>query len=1630
MADLNTAASAAGLTPSQKKQIEKLSKALDAHKTLLNLPAPVAEQAYNTKFTPTEREDLKVRFGEESPEVKPPRGWLGTAWHYTGAKVLDFAQAASDFSTRIARTGIIALEEQMNLGDAWERSQKDGQKVFNEKKLSKASRQYGDVLTNLAKRIQSGEKPEEIMATATEEEKYWLQISDRSLKNLNGITEKKLRADRDLLDDAIAAVNAAQYSPGRFVANKIDAFVPGDFYKNGFFYKITSGAFDAAYRIFADPLILLGKAKRLYDVNKYAYEVITASAREGGETAARYFAKDSTVAFWNTYGEQLDKIRKATDRGDRAAAAEARLQAQRIAPEFGPAVINLFNKNQISDIDTAKAFFYNSDDAFKLVSAGTARRRIVMPRLNAARKVRLNTLTTANKVFDLNIMGPRLIDDMFGYPETDDGIYKALVEDRTKLVEAAQGLKVKGVERFRFSSADIARRYDNAKRKFTRIPLFKNNQFDLRAEDAPDKIYQLAAIVLPTRESRLIAETFRGTDDIGRRRDIYDGLWNTMVEIRGAGKFASGQQVARLLRKKGKEKYGLATTDDYAEFGVLPSEMTDIVTAPSLADLDILASRSGLVSTIVGLGNSKWAEKMTNVWSFFTLAGPRYAIRNATEDLMVNIAMGQSIWGLARSKYLSTRLSTAMKTAPGLTATEKIAANPLGIIMRFVNKSQAEKYAADIVKIEESILASRRKIDEYSKIVNTSADPTEIKNAKAGIRRIKQELEAGGGVVDQTRRIFAEALTEGRVQRFLGKSKLNPLNGEEVELLKEQILYGDVDNLLAIVSEGGLNFAAGSNYVDAAYDLTKSFGVKSAELRLDLDGLKTRYGVSAGSRGFRAVGLVQENEASLIAWALRISFYGNDELGSIALANLADDAEGSAKAIGLIREWLNNPVNSKLIEDARLTSGRNISIDEYAQIVYGRARDLLVKRSDGKINFELLNKIRTYDDELGGYVISGRLTLDDLQMDEALMPNAVVGPELVPVSDVNNYTAPLMEKGWTWLGLSTARISRQPIALLEMTNIRKAMRSSGFEKAYLDNFTKGIDNPTAKAAALINGKKELAKLVEERATAQVLAYVDNPLIRSQVSFSLRNFARFYRAQEDFFRRFGRIVRYNPAALQKLLLTWNGVAHSGWIQEDDRGEKYFVYPEFTPGYKAVQGFLRAFGIEQDFKVPFPVQFGGAVKMLTPSVNTESWIPTFSGPAAALPMTLLENISDVFKPGMGDTIARYTLGQYAVDQSLVSRLMPAHVNRALNAFDQDERNSQYASAYRKAVTYLEAAGHGIPERFDEDGNLIPPSPGELEQYRQRIRSTTLGILATRFVYGFFLPASPSVQLKSDMQEWIRDADRANWKSAFNALREQYDGDYDKAMARWVELFPNTVPYTVTESERKTIAFFRDAEDSGKFVEENTGLFKEHLEGAAFLIPHKGGFSFDTYKTMADMGLRQNKRVEEYLREVQTAADLQTYYDRRDQYEQDLEFAPTDFARTIARQEFNTWKDRFFAGRPLVREELNQGAEKAIQRTEALDDLQNMLNNPKYARVRPETQRVLKEMMSAYLSYREQKDILEMTGGSSEFVDSLKDSTLLSIKELATFNENTQAAFDSLFSRLLGDQEDNGNHSKAVP
>jgi len=1607
---LKAASLSAGLTEEEKRQVNALIKAVATHKQLSNLPPDVANTLYNKKPL-AQQESLVQTFGNEDPVIKPNKGWLGTAWQYTGGaaagglgKLMAGLQNVSDFSTRLYRTAAIGVTQGMNLADAWDEANDKGDKVFNPGRIEDAKKRFGNTAVSVAMRIAAGEEPEKVIASASPEEQKYVQLAYRKA----GTQE-----EQDLFQDTLDAVQASKYSPGRQVANLL---LPRQLEGSGFFYKAISGTVDAAYRVFADPLIIGGKVANAYKITKYSVDVLVGNFAKGGTKLQDYFASAPGKSFWDTYGAQLDRLGKARKAKNAEEVLSATDELKRLAPEFGPAVVDDFLKADVpvTNALTAQAYFENAQNALNMIKGQLGRKRVIMPRLDTARKIRIAVATTANKVFDIDKMGASYVQDtFFGEPLTTDGIMKTIINGRETIVaKVAADADAKGVARF--STAMIMRRIDKAKRKFAVAPLFRDDMMDVTAADAPTQIYRLARLVLPKRESQLIQETFRSIDDVGQRKEIFYGLWTTIADIRGLNTTESGQTIVRRLTDKLSTKFQVAE-DGFEQIGALPTDFNNFVSAPSLVDIDRAAARSTLISKMLGTANKDWVDKMTGYWSFFTLAGPRYAIRNATEDLMVNLAIGQATpWGLAKSRFFSTRVSTAFGIRKGLTKGEKRAENPLGAVMRIVNKKEAQKYAAEIAGLDDAIREAKEtisKLKEERKAL-TAVDTLRKAEIDTEIATLREKTQ--GGIAQQTRVILAKALSEGRINRIRARFGAKPMFQDELDELTEQIIYGDIDNTLSIVSEGSINYVTGNDYVTRSVALQKNTGVRVVALEVDIP--NNRFARARGERGFRPISLSgEQDEAAMVAWLMRIGYFTNDQLGAIAVANL-----DQPDVVNKVYKWIMD--NPKFRSDARLAAQ---GVDEWthANLVVKRAKEVFSKRKvddagNPLLNTELLDKIRVFDDEAGGYVISGKLSLDDLPTNIDDLPKYVIGPTLVPVADAGSYTASLMTKGWTWLGLSNARLSRQPLVLDEMVRIRKQMKSTGFYDAYIASFLKEVDPTDAKkvASATNLAKRKLAEVVQERATQQVLQYVDNPLVRSQLAFSSRNFARFYRATEDFYRRIYRAVRYNPEAIVKAGLTYEGITHSGWIQKDDQGEPYFVYPGIEPVYRAVQFAMQGLGIDAEFKTPLPIQFGAQLKMITPSLNPDSLAPTFAGPLAGVSVKVLTNLVDIWNPGAADTITRLALGKYAVDQPMVSAFLPAHVNRLYAALNKDERDSQYASAWRKAVTYLEAGGHGIPKNYDESGNLIPPSAQELEEYRIRVKNTTIAILGTRFVYGFVAPASPQVQLKSDMAQWVSDNGRANFKQLWNKLLDQYPGDYDAAMAKWVELYPDQIPFTIPESERTTVAYFRYAEEAGTFVDQNGELFKRFPQGAAFLIPHKAGFSWDAYKTMTDMGLRRNKRVTEYLREVQTAADLQTYYARRDDYEKSLESVVTDFERSQIRKEFTEWKTLFFAGRPLVQEELSQGSQKAIERINAINDLRSLLESR--PNVAPKTEEALRQMLNIYDTYKQERKSLEMLSGSSFLSNQLKDDTIVKMRKLAEYNENTMSAYNVLFSSLLGD------------
>ena len=1454
---------------------------MSVHRELSNLPQKTAQQAYALK-TPEQQAALKRVAGEEDPVTKPQRGWWGTTFHYTAnynPLTLAFKTVveASDFMTRAYRTGAIAVAENKSLADAWTTANDKGDKVFNPGRIDNAKAKFGSDRMQVAMRVAAGEKLSNIASSGTDSQR---QIAAMAAQNKD-----------DLFQDALDAAQAAKYSPGRQIANLI---TPEQLEGSGLFYRSVSGAVDAAYRIFADPTIIGGKVKRLVDISRYSLDVVV-----GGGKVAEVFARTQVQNFWNRYGGELAAYKKAVDSGATKEAVEIKKRLTTLAPEFGDPVIKSFinaadDAVPITNADTAKAFFENAKQVEEMMKGQIGRKRVMIPRLDIARKARILSVTTVNKVINIDKIGPRFVDDLyFGGASTDDGIAKAVIDGQETIVNTVKANRnAKGTARF--SMAQVQYRIDRFKAKFSQVPFFEDDLFDVTSKDAASKVYRYARLVLPKNESRLIAQAFDGSE-VGRKKEIFYGLQSTIADIRGLNVTKEGKIIADQLKATPKREfaardprtgYNPAELPDGEQVGLILSDLSDYVSVLSVRDIDRAAARSGIIQQIAGLAHSNWVEKMTTAWSFLTLAGPRYAIRNATEDLMVHLAIGESPFGLLKARGLSTRLRTARQVEEGLSTLGRAAEDPLGGVMRFVNRKEAARYT-QLIK------------------------------------------EANGDIV-KIRQIMATALNEGKMARFYEKTGLGKFTEADRKALAAQIEDGDLDNALMDVVEGGKNAFTGLDSFTRTVNFARKNNVRTAELAYDIP--KGRVSRAKGAKAYTTMAPLA-NEATQVAWVMRIGYYSNDKLGAIAVANLSDDAVETKAAVQKILAWLDDPANAKQVAAFRMEE-RGISREEHAQRIYDAAKQLFVKK-DGKINQDLLNKVRIWDDQIGAYRISGKLGLDDLPKNIDDVPDYIVGPQLIPVSDTGNYSTSIMEWGWDWLGEANARLSREPMVLSEMIKIRKQFEATGFGRAFIESHKRGITDPKALAKAELNARRKLAEIVEDRARLQTLAYVDNPAVQSQMAFSIRNFARFYRATEDFYRRMYRVVRYNPEAIAKASLTYEGVTHSGWVQQDDQGEPYFIYPGTQYVYKAVQAAMQALGVPAEFKTPFPVEFGAKLKMITPSLNPESAVPTLAGPLSGFSIKVASNLVGIFSPGAADRITTTLLGKYAQDQPMVSSFLPAHVNRIYSAMNQDERDGQYASAMRKAMTYLEAGGHGLVQRYETVNGQeipIPFSAAELEDYRIRLKNSTLGILGMRVVYGFTAPATAQVQLKSDMADWVRDNGEASFKQTWYGLLDKY-GDYDTAMTEWVKRYPDQMPFTVSESDRSTVAYFRYAQESGDFVDGNQELFKSYPQGAAFLIPHKAGYSWDAYKTMTDMGLRKNKTVADFMREVQTAADMQTYYEKKNAYEANLESVGTDFERSQLRAEFQDWATVFKAGRPLVQEELAQGGKKAIERMKAL-------------------------------------------------------------------------------------------------
>jgi hypothetical protein len=1585
--NIKAISSQAGLTPEQQEQINGYIKAVDSHQKLSSLPSDVAKLEY-AKLTPEQQKSLKDNFGN----VEQKRGWLGTALHYTVEPLFTAVaapvklafkgvQELSDLSTRAYRTAAIALDQNVNIGKAWTTANDKGDKVFSPSRIAAATKIFGPGYMSVAQKIAEGMTLDQVIATGTEEEK---QIA-------SGAAQKK----DPLFQDALDAANAAKYSPGRALAN---AILPQKWEGSGAAYRTISGLGDATFRIFADPTLALGKAKKAYDVSKYALDNIVGDAGN----VQKAFEVASVQRFDQAYVGALKNYstaRKAIKAGgaDPQALVDAGIQLKRIAPEFGDDVIEAMLKEGVVEAGTMKNFLANSEDALRTLKGQAGRQVQLLPRMDLGRQTRIAALTTGNKVLRFDKSGKRISREVFS-DQTSIGGIEAQLMAKTKFVDTRTGeaatvntpkeflkqveksvigeierktAKLRADGAFRMPLDYVQDRIDRFASKFTKVPFFRDNFFDPNAVDSAEKVYQLARLANTRYNSRLFAEAFKAGDE-AQKRQIMMGVFNTVAEIRGLNKVPGGKNILddlanssreqlfapRILVRDTKGKPVLNDDGTYRyfepsnfndqQFAIFDFQLAEGMSVPKITDIDGVVDRFQVASKIMNWSHSQWAENLTSAWSFLTLAGPRFAVRNSIEDLMVHLAVGDGAWGLVASKRLSTKLRLAQ------------GGETLGVINKLIKRSDRQLYAGKIAEAK---------------------------------------------TVQDARKIMADAIM---ADKYLGK-----LDPQAREIIAEMAEFGAIDELLAGVAEGGKKGITGADHWTDALRTVDKYGT-SREYKID----GVTYAKQSGGNYREYSPITAEGK---IAWITSIAAIGNDPLGSIALQYMSDNPNSKRIAINKIIEFINSPqYASRKAKYQLYRPGNNADVATHAENVYAATRNLFVNSQD-KVNQKLLAKVSIRTPE-GGIKINTRdLGIDDLPALAEDAPQFISGPSIMPIAE-GNPAGKIVGKHWNWVGEMNARWSREPMVLTASIDMRKRWKAGGLEDRYLKMMTDPIRNNAklsdAEKAVLIKDAESKAKvkiieLTQDLAKERVLAYVDNPEVRTQLAFTMRNFARYYRATEDFYRRALRGVRYNPESIARLSLTYEGVSHSGFIQKDDQGEAYFIYPGMQPVYAAMSKLATVFGIKGAFVAPMPVEFGAKLNMISPSMNPDALFPTFSGPLAALPVKMMYELVPSLKES-----EKYLFGEYGEDQPIINAILPAHINRALGALNKDERDSQYASAFRKAVTYLEATGNGLKITKDAQGNEIPPSPGDLEEYQDRLKATTQTVLGMRFFSALILPASPSVQLKSEMAGWVRDNERTSFKQVFSNLVTEYNGDYTRATEEWIKLFPKQMPYTVSESKKNTVAVIKYGEAAGNWVDNNTELLKKYPEAAAFLIPNIGKFSYDSYKTMMNEGFLNKKQVGDFLRETQIATDKQYYFQQRKDYLATLESTTSVDQKRMINQQWDNWSSQFMSVRPMLQTEFASGGASDVRREIALTDLRNMFTNEKNL-PKTKTVAVLRQMLQAYDNFNAQfSSITDRTEAAQDRKDALQAGAKAQLQELANSNPNTKSAYDVLFASLIGD------------
>jgi hypothetical protein len=1623
---LATATYRANLNKNGRDTIERYSFLFKKHRELLDKEPDQAWQEFES-LDPNIQGALTTVFGAQD-YVNRPKDWTlaARAWDKVKSPFRGAFGLAIGYNRALNLPGTRALSTLGGVDNFTYKQGWDGHNQFDQEQVIKLDEQYGTAVGIISRGLAEGRTPGEILAAQPE-------ITPELTRALDLVFNEP-----ELYKPILNQYKRAQLSPGRIFARGVlgNKATDSTFYDVAF--NVLSGVNDAAYQIAIDPLtyLTLGVGPAFTKGARLA-QIIS----KRGQAGVNDVFKDPQVRqIWDGLGDLIKKYNDAPA----ANKAEVKAQIEKNYPEYATQQdISLLSEAKVFDADSANNFFSQMGHVNMLLSGKTVsvdqfRSQSVLAATTTRDIKRKLSLTLSKFWDDVNTKqkpdSTDLLNQIVKIGENPERAGQVAIElgsqGTLKLVED-------GVKGFRGLLNKLAVHPGNKPIVVSDNAVVTNAagvKSVIGVDETIETVEQVARLTMEKPVARTFAQLFRGLETEGDRLIALRGLYAYTMYRMGLGSVKGGDE---FISKVITDQFGDGVTFAAKADEFLPNVFDDVLTSgqrilreqgkliphdsgvalnffnetSKVAQPDWLNIAQTFSSLIVKDGgikseflkrigpitNSKTVQGVTDNWTFFTLV-PKLGIKSIFDEQLFFILYGQK-------EVLFNYL----------TGKGRAAATALGTFTRGPNKF---------------ISFMRDKIKGYS---GALSDDTRL-----------AYLKMSTDPDNAARLTAAESLKIVRE-----KSLYNPLGATDDKYIS-QLLVNNPQANESVISYIGMSMGSGGKFKDNGVIVLDDL---TSQMRLE------ELGAKLGSKFTEDAGKLDLRQRGIVQWWQTISRFGYNSFKSgknveWIPANTFFKFNGlrtKDEVVGAFEEGMTkvgfkkNDMGAWVVADekkvydflapvadaSKLRKQGMTDAEIASQRMQFILNDLRIQFSGGTekaFNQKLFNLIKERTTPGGEKPPVGIVqAFRDLDFEDFLATSAdniMTGSFKTNIQFVGNdavgaYTK-FRDLMWEMMDRQVTSWHRVPAWM--STYLYKRNFYSKIEADFAANLKRTNPNLGDEAIQRLT-ERRFTEIAAKEATGELLRFVDNPGVRSQLAFAARNVGRFYRATEDFMRRIYRLRTVTPQVLYRLRLASIGLDGSGLVHQDSQGDRYVMMPMDDLIFQAVNPVMSVLAGGEAYKQPKFNEFSLKLSWANPSLQPDAGVPMLSGPIAGLSVWMTKAVAGKLPiPGgrgelFADRIDNWMLGDIGDNLTFRRAIVPVTWDRAWRILSSDEQDKYTVTTMHQAIAYMQANGMGL------DPNATPE---ERYEYTKRLRIVAHNVNALKNIIGLTpMPFGITALETKDVPDYLKQVGISGIRQEFFDVYEnllarpnpRQDDLYEEALVAFIGSDPNRLIYTVSRAEKQRAIAFKRSDEVKDWYIRNKDVVNSYGDVAWLAAPNAGDFSLSSYAWFESAGLLKNRGFEDYLKEVQIAVDRQKYFDAQERAFDLMNQTIDPTQKALIKSGTQQYRQALRISNPLLDRALQSGDFGISKQEEMLRNLKEMLNDsnviiPKVNRDRLQTAIEITNNAMYYFD----SQTLE---GRPGYVDNKKiyrDNALADLRKLAKGDPLMQQAIKAIFEPML--------------